>query len=158
MIDTAGLRKKSKVTDDLEFLFVLRSIRAIESSDVCILMIDAEQGLQAQDMNIFSLVVRNKKGCVIVVNKWDLIEKDNHTMKAFEEQIRRRVAPFDDVPIIFTSVLNKQRILDVLQTAMQVYYSRIRKIPTSQLNDYLLPIIEETPPPSTKGKYIRSNM
>ncbi len=155
LIDTAGLRKKSKVTDDLEFYSVLRSIRAIESSDVCILMIDAEQGLQAQDMNIFSLVVRNKKGCVIVVNKWDLIEKDNHTMKAFEEQIRRRVAPFDDVPIIFTSVLNKQRILDVLQTAMQVYYSRIRKIPTSQLNDYLLPIIEETPPPSTKGKYIR---
>lgn len=155
LIDTAGLRKKSKVTEDLEFYSVLRSIRSIESSDVCILMIDAEQGLQAQDMNIFSLVVRNKKGCVIVVNKWDLIEKDHNTMKAFEESIRQKVAPFNDLPIIFTSVLNKQRILDVLQTAMQVYYSRIRKIPTSQLNDYLLPIIEETPPPSTKGKYIR---
>ncbi len=155
LIDTAGLRKKNKVTEDLEFYSVLRSVRAIESSDVCILMLDASQGIESQDMNIFSLVVRNKKGCVIVVNKWDLIEKESNTMKEFAEAIRCRLSPFNDVPIVFTSVLNKQRILEVLQTAMQVYYSRIRKIPTSQLNEYLLPIIEETPPPSTKGKYIR---
>ncbi len=155
LIDTAGLRKKSKVTEDLEFFSVLRSVRAIESSDVCILMIDASAGVEAQDMNIFSLIVRNKKGCVIVVNKWDLVEKNNNTMRDFTEAIRNRISPFSDVPIIFTSVINKQRILDVLQTAMRVYYSRNRKIPTSQLNDYILPIIEETPPPSTKGKYIR---
>lgn len=155
LIDTAGLRKKNKVTEDLEFYSVLRSVRAIESSDVCILMLDASQGIESQDMNIFSLVVRNKKGCVIVVNKWDLIAKESNTMKEFAEAIRCRLSPFNDVPIVFTSVLNKQRILEVLQTAMQVYYSRIRKIPTSQLNEYLLPIIEETPPPSTKGKYIR---
>ncbi len=155
LVDTAGLRKKTKVTEDLEFYSVLRSIRSIESSDVCILMLDATQGLQAQDMNIFSLILRNKKGCVVVVNKWDLIEKDHTTMKAFEEVIRQKAAPFTDLPIIFTSVPNKQRILDVLQTAMQVYYSRIRRVSTSQLNDYLLPIIEQTPPPSIKGKYIR---
>ncbi len=155
LIDTAGLRKKAKVTEDLEFYSVLRSVRSIESSDVCILMIDASAGVESQDMNIFSLAVRNKKGCVIVVNKWDLIEKDNNTMKEFTTEIRRRIAPFDDVPVVFTSVLNKQRILDVLQTAMRVYHSRVRKISTSALNDYLLPIIEETPPPSTKGKYIR---
>ena len=155
LIDTAGLRKKAKVTEDLEFYSVLRSVRAIESSDVCILMIDASAGIESQDMNIFGLAVRNKKGCVIVVNKWDLIEKDNNTMKEFTTGIRRRIAPFDDVPIVFTSVPNKQRILDVLQAAMRVYRSRIRKISTSALNDYLLPIIEQTPPPSIKGKYIR---
>ena len=155
LIDTAGLRKKTKVTDDLEFYSVLRSIRSIESSDVCILMIDASAGVEAQDMNIFRLIERNKKGCVIVINKWDLVEKGSNTMKEYAESIRRRIAPFDDVPIVFTSVLNKQRILDVLQTAMNVYYARIRRIPTSALNEYLLPIIEQTPPPSTKGKYIR---
>lgn len=155
LIDTAGLRKKTKVTDDLEFYSVLRSIRSIESSDVCILMIDASAGVEAQDMNIFRLIERNKKGCVIVINKWDLVEKGSNTMKEYAENIRRRIAPFDDVPIVFTSVLNKQRILDVLQTAMNVYYARIRRIPTSALNEYLLPIIEQTPPPSTKGKYIR---
>ena len=155
LIDTAGLRKKTKVTDDLEFYSVLRSIRSIESSDVCILMIDASAGVEAQDMNIFRLIERNKKGCVIVINKWDLVEKGSNTMKEYAESIRRRIAPFDDAPIVFTSVLNKQRILDVLQTAMNVYYARIRRIPTSALNEYLLPIIEQTPPPSTKGKYIR---
>ncbi len=155
LIDTAGLRKKTKVTEDLEFYSVLRSIRSIETSDVCILMLDATQGVESQDMNIFSLVVRNKKGCVVVVNKWDLIDKDHTTMKQFEEQIMRKLAPFNDVPILFTSVPNKQRILDVLQTAMRVYEGRARKISTSQLNEYLLPIIEHTPPPSVKGKYIR---
>lgn len=155
LIDTAGLRKKTKVTEDLEFYSVLRSVRSIETSDVCILMIDAMAGIESQDLNIFNLVVRNKKGCVIVINKWDLVDKTDRTMKEMTENIRRRIAPFSDVPIIFTSVLNKQRIMVVLQTAMRVYYSRARRIPTSELNEYLLPIIEETPPPSTKGKYIR---
>ena len=155
LVDTAGMRKKGKAMEDLEFYSVMRSIRAIENSDVCILMLDAQQGLESQDLNIHNLIVRNRKGCVIVVNKWDLVEKDNNTMKEFAEAIRYRLSPFSDVPIVFTSVPNKQRILEVLQTAMQVYYSRIRKIPTSQLNEYLLPIIEETPPPAIKGKYIR---
>lgn len=155
LIDTAGLRKKTKVTEDLEFYSVLRSVRSIETSDVCILMIDATTGIESQDLNIFNLIVRNKKGCVIVINKWDLVDKTEKTMKEMTENIRRRIAPFSDVPIIFTSVLNKQRIMDVLQTAMRVYHSRARRIPTSELNEYLLPIIEETPPPSTKGKYIR---
>ena len=155
LIDTAGLRKKGKVTEDLEFYSVMRSIRAIESSDVCILMLDASQGIEAQDMNIFNLIVRNRKGCVIVVNKWDLIRKDNNTMKEWREFLKSKLAPFSDVPVIFTSVPDKQRILEVLQTALRVYQSRIRRISTSELNDYLLPIIEETPPPSTKGNYIR---
>lgn len=155
LIDTAGLRKKTKVTEDLEFYSVLRSVRSIETSDVCILMIEATTGIESQDLNIFNLIVRNKKGCVIVINKWDLVDKTEKTMKEMTENIRRRIAPFSDVPIIFTSVLNKQRIMDVLQTAMRVYHSRARRIPTSELNEYLLPIIEETPPPSTKGKYIR---
>lgn len=155
LIDTAGLRKKTKVTEDLEFYSVLRSVRSIETSDVCILMIDATTGIESQDLNIFNLIVRNKKGCVIVINKWDLVDKTEKTMKEMTENIRRRIAPFSDVPIIFTSVLNKQRIMDVLQTATRVYHSRARRIPTSELNEYLLPIIEETPPPSTKGKYIR---
>ncbi len=155
LIDTAGLRKKTKVTEDLEFYSVLRSIRSIETSDVCILMLDATQGVESQDMNIFSLMVKNKKGCVIVVNKWDLVEKETNTMRDFTENIKRKLAPFSDVPIIFTSVLNKQRIMDVLQTAIRVYESRKRVIKTSELNDFLLPIIEETPPPAIKGKYIR---
>lgn len=155
LIDTAGLRKKGKVTEDLEFYSVMRSIRAIESSDVCVLMLDASQGIESQDMNIFNLIVRNKKGCVIVVNKWDLIHKDNNTMKEWREFLQGKLAPFSDVPVIFTSVPDKQRILEVLQTAIRVYESRARRISTSELNDYLLPIIEETPPPSIKGKYIR---
>ena len=155
LIDTAGLRKKGKVTEDLEFYSVMRSIRAIESSDVCILMLDASQGVESQDLNIFNLIVRNRKGCVIVVNKWDLIPKDSNTMKEWREFLMKKLAPFNDIPIIFTSVLNKQRILEVLQTAVRVFQSRKRRIPTSEFNDYILPIIEETPPPSIKGKYIR---
>ena len=155
LVDTAGMRKKGKTMEDLEFYSVMRSIRAIEASDVCILMLDAQQGLESQDLNIHNLVVRNRKGCVIVVNKWDLIEKGNNTMKEWKEALEKRLAPFNDIPIIFTSALNKQRILDVLQTAIRVYESRSRRIPTSEFNDYMLPIIEETPPPSTKGKYIR---
>ncbi len=155
LVDTAGMRKKGKTMEDLEFYSVMRSIRAIEASDVCILMLDAQQGLESQDLNIHNLIVRNRKGCVIVVNKWDLIEKSNNTMKEWKEALEKRLAPFNDIPIIFTSALNKQRILDVLQTAIRVYQSRARRIPTSEFNDYMLPIIEETPPPSTKGKYIR---
>ena len=155
LVDTAGLRKKNRTMEDLEFYSVMRSIRAIEASDVCILMLDAQQGLEQQDLNIHNLIVRNRKGCVIVVNKWDLIEKGNNTMKEWIEFIKKRLAPFNDIPIIFTSVLNKQRILDVLQTAIRVYQSRKRRIATSELNEYLLPLIENYPPPATKGKYIR---
>jgi GTP-binding protein len=155
LVDTAGMRKKGKTMDDLEFYSVMRSIRAIEASDVCVLMLDAEQGIEAQDMNIFRLIERNKKGVVIVVNKWDLIEKETNTMKEWREFLEKKIAPWNDVPIIFTSVMNRQRIMDVLQTAMRVYENRVRKVPTSALNDYILPIIEETPPPAIKGKYIR---
>lgn len=155
LVDTAGMRKKGKTMADLEFYSVMRSIRAIESSDVCILMLDAVQGLEAQDLNIFNLMVRNKKGCVIVVNKWDLVEKSNNTMKEWREFLLSRLAPFNDVPVIFTSALNRQRILEVLQTAIKVFENRARRIPTSQLNDYILPIMEATPPPATKGKFIK---
>ena len=155
LIDTAGLRKKTKVTEDMEFYSVMRSIRAIEYSDVCVLMLDAKEGVEAQDMNIFQLIAKNKKGCVIVVNKWDLIEKTNNTMKEFTEKIKEKLAPFNDVPIIFTSVINKQRIFDVLKESMRVYENRSRKVTTSKLNEFILPLIESTPPPAIKGKYIR---
>ena len=135
LVDTAGLRKKGKVTEDLEFYSVMRSIRAIENSDVCILMLDATQGVESQDMNIFQLIVRNKKGCVIVVNKWDLVEKTNNTMKEYKESLGKKLSPFNDVPILFTSVPNKQRILDVLQTAIRVYENRKRRIPTIWLKN-----------------------
>ena len=155
LVDTAGMRKKGKTMEDLEFYSVMRSIRAIEASDVCVLMLDAQQGLESQDLNIHNLIVRNRKGCVIVVNKWDLVDKGNNTMKEWREALEKRLAPFNDIPIIFTSVINKQRILEVLQTAIRVCNSRSRRISTSEFNDYMLPIIEETPPPTTKGKYIR---
>ncbi len=155
IVDTAGLRKKNKVKEDLEFYSVMRSVRTIEESDVCILMIDAQSGMESQDMSIFNLIIRNKKGCVIVVNKWDTIEKESNTMKKFRDEIAKRIAPFTDVPIIFTSVINKQRIHDVLDTAMKTYENKSRKIPTSQLNDIMLEEIENYPPPSIKGKYIR---
>ena len=155
LVETAGMRKKGKEMEDLEFYSVMRSIRAIENSDVCILMLDAQQGLESQDLNIHNLIVRNRKGCVIVVNKWDLIEKESNTMKEWKEFLEKKLAPFNDIPIIFTSVLNKQRILEVLQQAIRVYNSRRRRVPTSELNDYILPIIEDYPPASTKGKYIR---
>lgn len=155
LVDTAGMRKKGKEMEDLEFYSVMRSIRAIEESDVCILMLDAQQGLESQDLNIHNLIVRNRKGCVIVVNKWDLVEKDSNTMKEWREFLARKLAPFNDIPVVFTSVLNKQRILDVLQTAISVHQSRKRRISTSELNDYFQPIIENWPPPATKGKYIK---
>ncbi|MBP5527384.1 MAG: ribosome biogenesis GTPase Der [Bacteroidales bacterium] len=155
-VDTAGLRRKSKVSEDLEFYSVMRSVRAIEASDVCILMLDASQGLEQQDLNIFSLIQRNHKGVVIVVNKWDLVEKNTNTHRDFEQLIKERIAPFDDVPIVFTSVINKQRIFKVLETARAVYEARSRRIGTSELNDTLLPIVkEQNPPPSVKGKWIK---
>ena len=155
LVDTAGMRRKTKVHEDLEFYSVMRSIRAIEHSDVCILMVDAQTGLESQDMNIFNLIVRNLKGCVIVVNKWDLIEKDSNTLKRYEEAFRAKLAPFNDVPIIFTSVLKKQRILDVLNAAAKVYENYTKKIPTSRLNDVMLPVVDDYPPPAWKGKYVK---
>ncbi|MDR3184910.1 MAG: ribosome biogenesis GTPase Der [Prevotellaceae bacterium] len=155
LVDTAGLRKKAKVKENLEFYSVMRSVRAIENADVCVLMLDATLGVEAQDLSIFNLIYRNRKGCVVVVNKWDLVEKSTNTMKEYREVILQRLAPFTDVPVIFTSVTGKQRIFDVLQTAAKVYENRVRRIPTSQLNEAILQEIEDCPPPSIKGKYIR---
>lgn len=155
LVDTAGLRKKGKVSENIEFYSVMRSIRAIENSDVCILLIDATQGFQAQDLNIFSLAARNGKGIVVLVNKWDLVEKDHKTSKEFETNIRETIAPFKDVPIVFTSATTKQRIFKAMQEALQVYQNRIQKIPTSKLNEVMLPIIEAMPPPAVKDKYVR---
>ncbi len=154
LVDTAGIRKQAKVTEDIEYYSTLRSVRAIENSDVCVLMIDATEGVQKQDLNIYYIIEKNNKGVVVLVNKWDLVEKDHTTMLAFEERIREQLAPYNDVPIIFTSTITKQRIHKALETAMEVYNNRITKIPTSELNDLLLPIIEATPPPSVKGKYV----
>lgn len=154
-IDTAGLRKKTKVKENIEFYSVMRTIKALEEADVVILMLDAQEGLESQDINIFHLAEKNKKGIVILVNKWDLIEKNNKTAKEFEDQIKHKLQPFTDVPVIFTSVLNKQRIFKAVETAIEVFQNRGKKIPTSKLNDVLLPIIEAYPPPATKGKYIK---
>ena len=156
LVDTAGIRKKNKVTEDLEYYSVMRSIRAIENSDVCILMIDAERGIEAQDLNIFQLIQRNNKSLVVVVNKWDLVpEKTMAVMKGYEEAIRHRMAPFDDFPIIFASALTKQRIFKVLETAKDVFLNRKKRVSTAKLNEELLPLIEAFPPPSIKGKYIK---
>ena len=155
LVDTAGLRKKSKVSENIEFYSVMRSIRAIESSEVVFLMIDATQGWESQDMNIFRLAQNNHKGIVIIVNKWDLVEKDTHTHKQYEEAIRKNIAPFTDVPIVFTSVLNKQRIHKALEEATAVYQNRKKRIPTRKLNDRLLPVFDGTPPPFIKGKEVK---
>jgi len=155
LIDTAGLRKKTKVSEDLEFYSVMRSVRAIESSDVCLLLLDAERGMEAQDMNIFNLVIKNRKGVVILVNKWDLIEKDQHSTEYFERSIKKRMEPFTDVPIIFTSAINRQRIHKVLEIAMEVYKNRIKRIPTHKLNEVMLKVIEELHPPAIKGKFVK---
>ena len=156
LVDTAGIRRKNKVTEDLEFYSVMRSIRSIEHSDVCILMIDATRGIESQDMNIFQLIQKNQKSLVVVVNKWDLVpDKDQKVIKTFENAIRERMAPFVDFPIIFASALTKQRIFKVLETAKQVYLNRKARVGTSKLNEVMLPLIEAYPPPSTKGKYIK---
>ena len=155
LTDTAGIRKKGKVTEDLEYFSVIRSIRAIEDSDVCILMIDATRGIESQDLNIFQLIQKNKKGLVVCVNKWDLIEeKNNKSTLVMEKAIRERLAPFVDFPIIFTSAVTKQRIFKVIETAMEVYGNKKKRVSTSQLNEFFLPLIENYPPPALKGKYI----
>ena len=155
LVDTAGIRRKTKVREDLEFYSVMRSIRAIEHSDICILMIDATTGMEAQDMHIFNLILKNRKGCVLVVNKWDLFIKDSNTMKEYADSLRQRLSPFSDIPVVFTSVTKMQRIQDVLKAATEVCSNYSRKIPTASLNDVMLPIIEETPPPAWKGKYVK---
>lgn len=155
LVDTAGIRRKNRVHEDLEFYSVMRSIRAIEHSDVCVLMIDANLGMEAQDMNIFNIIQKNRKGCVIVVNKWDLFEKESNTMKLYIESLKERLAPFDDVPIVFTSVTEKQRILNVLDEVAHVADNMTKRIPTSSLNDVMLEEIDNYPPPAWKGKYIK---
>ena len=155
LVDTAGIRKKSKVHKDIEFYSVMRAIRAIEDCDVCLFMIDAKEGLQKQDLSIFSVVEKNKKGIVLLVNKWDSIEKETTTTKSYEEDIISKIAPFTDLPILFVSALNKQRIHKALETAMVVFENRKQKIATSKLNEVMLAAIEKTPPPSIKGKYVK---
>ena len=155
LVDTAGIRRKSKVKEDLEFYSVMRSIRAIEHSDVCILMLDATRGFESQDANIFWLAQRNRKGIVILVNKWDLVEKENNTAKQYEAAIRKEIEPFTAVPILFVSALNKQRIYKAIETAVAVYNNRTKRIPTRKLNEVMLPIIENYPPPAIKGKYVK---
>jgi len=155
LVDTAGLRKKSKVHEDLEFYSVMRSVRSIEHADVCLLMVDATEGFTVQDLNIFALAQKNKKGIVILVNKWDLVKKDTLSTKRFEEEIRERISPFSDVEIVFTSVVQKQRLLKALELAVRTFENKHRKIKTSELNDFLLPLVQSTPPPAIKGKYIK---
>lgn len=155
LIDTAGLRRKTKVKENIEFYSVMRTIKALEESDVVILMLDATEGIEAQDINIFHLAEKNKKGIVILVNKWDMIEKNQKTTKVFEDLIREKIAPFTDVPIVFTSVTEKQRIFKAVEAAVKVYENKTKKVSTSKLNDVMLPIIENYPPPATKGKYIK---
>jgi GTP-binding protein len=155
LIDTAGIRKKTKVHEDIEYYSVLRSIRTIENADVCIVMLDASEGLQKQDLSIYYIAEKNSKGIVVLVNKWDLVEKDHTTMKAYEAKLREELAPFNDVPIIFTSVLTKQRIYQAIEAAIRVNKNRTKKISTSVMNDVLLPIIHATPPAAVKGKYIK---
>ena len=156
LVDTAGIRRKNKVSEDLEFYSVMRSIRAIENSDVCILMIDATRGIEGQDMNIFQIIQRNQKSLVVVVNKWDLVpDKNQRVMDTFIDAIRNRMAPFDDFPIIFASAMTKQRIFRILEAAKHVYDNRCRRVSTAKLNEEMLPLIEAFPPPSIKGKYIK---
>lgn len=155
LVDTAGIRRKQKVTENIEFYSVMRSIRAIENSDVCVLMLDATAGMETQDLNLYGLCRRNNKGVVVVVNKWDLLEKENNTLKKYETYIRERLAPDNDVPVVFTSAINKQRIYQALEKAKEVYDNRCRHIPTSELNDMLLPLLKQTPPPVYKGKSVK---
>lgn len=154
LLDTAGIRRKAKVDEDIEFYSVLRSVRAIEDSDVCLLMVDAQDGIQQQDLHILSIVQKNGKGLVILVNKWDLIEKETNTMKAYEADVKKRIEPFSDVPVIFVSVIDKQRILKSMELAMQVFEDRKRRIRTRELNDVMLPLIERQPPPMYKAKQV----
>ena len=155
LVDTAGIRKKSKVKEDLEFYSVMRAVRTIEYSDVVILMVDATRGFESQDQNIFWLADKNRKGVIILINKWDLVEKETNTMRDFEAEIRRQIAPFTDVPVIFTSVLTKQRLLKAIETAVEVFENRKRRISTSKLNETMLEIVQQNSPPATKGKFVK---
>ena len=155
LVDTAGIRKKSKVKEDLEFCSVMRAVRTIEYSDVVILMVDATRGFESQDQNIFWLADKNRKGVIILINKWDLVEKETNTMRDFEAEIRRQIAPFTDVPVIFTSVLTKQRLLKAIETAVEVFENRKRRISTSKLNETMLEIVQQNSPPATKGKFVK---
>jgi GTP-binding protein len=155
LVDTAGLRKKGKVSEDVEFYSVMRAIRTIENSDICLLLIDGTRGIESQDLNIISLIQKNSKGLIILVNKWDLVEKENNTSKVFEKEIRERTSPFIDYPILFISAINKQRIFNVLELIETVNKNRTRKIPTSELNEVMLEIVRRTPPPAIKGKYVK---
>lgn len=155
LIDTAGMRKKGKVSEDLEFYSVMRAVRSVEECDICVLMIDATRGLEAQDLNILFLAERNRKGVIILINKWDLVKKETNTMKEYEAEIRKKIAPFTDVPILFISALTKQRVHKTVETIMQVNENRNRRIKTSKLNELMLPVMEITPPPAIKGKYIK---
>ena len=156
LVDTAGLRKKSKVTENIEFYSTLRSVRAIEQADVCILMLDATQGVESQDMNVFRIILENNKGLVVCVNKWDLVDKsEDNATKKYEEYVKKQLEPFDDVPVIFTSTVTKQRILKAMEEAIHVYENRTRKIPTSKLNQCILQYVEEYRPPAVKGKFIK---
>ncbi|MDX1477487.1 MAG: ribosome biogenesis GTPase Der [Saprospiraceae bacterium] len=155
LIDTAGLRKKSSVRENLEFYSVIRAIRAVEEADVCMLMVDARNGIESQDMNILHLALKRKKGIVILVNKWDLVDKETHTAREYEERLRHKIAPFTDVPIIFVSVLDKQRIFKAIEMALEVYERRTQRIKTHQLNEIMLKVIERTPPPSHRGRFIK---
>jgi GTP-binding protein len=155
IIDTAGLRKKSMVSEDLEFYSVMRAVRSIEDADVCLLVVDATRGVESQDVNIFHLAAKNRKGVVVLINKWDLVEKDTHTVKTYTEMVKEKLAPFNDVPILFISALTKQRVFKAVETAMEVYKNRSQRIQTARLNEYLLEAIEAYPPPSNKGKFIQ---
>ena len=155
LVDTAGIRKKSKVHEDIEFYSVMRAIRAIEDCDVCLFMVDANDGVQKQDLSIFSVIEKNKKGVVLLINKWDTIDKETQTTKNYEDATLEKLEPFNDLPILFVSALNKQRIHKALETAMEVYKNRTQKIPTSTLNEVMQAAIEKNPPPSIKGKYIK---
>ncbi|MAR68868.1 MAG: ribosome biogenesis GTPase Der [Crocinitomicaceae bacterium] len=155
LVDTAGIRKKAKIDEDIEFYSVLRSIRTIENSDVCIFMIDATEGIQKQDLNIFYVIEKNRKGVVVLVNKWDLIDKETNSVRDFENKIREQLSPFSDVPIVFTSAIQKQRIHKALEKAIEVYHNRTQRIATSKLNELLQTIMEQNPPPSVKGKFIK---
>jgi GTPase len=157
IIDTAGLRKKGKSMDNIEFYSIMRSVRAIENSDVCLLMVDATRGIESQDVNIFNLIVRNKKGVLILVNKWDLVEKEEESVKSYTSVIKERISPFVDVPVLFTSAVTKQRIHKTIETAMEVYHRRRQRISTSKLNEFLRKAVDQQHPPSVKGKYVKIN-
>ena len=155
LLTPPGVRKKAKVEEDLEFYSVMRAIRSIEEADVCLLIIDATRGMEAQDVNIFSLIEKNRKGVVILVNKWDLVEKDTHSVKEYTEALKEKIAPFNDIPVLFISALTKQRVFKAVETAMEVYNNRNQKIPTAKLNELMLEAIEAYPPPALKGKFVK---